>query len=184
MQTSTVTDPIQDWACEIGQKFNCNTGDITLTNATETTLLYIKNNGDDPIVITAFIYNLGASTSGTGDIKIDIVRNPTTGGIITNTNETAVDIATAAANQNFGSSEVVNGVSYKGATGEAVVNGDVTISTRSASITGRIVISLGAIIIPKGKSIAVNYTPPTSNSSQIVQVAAAMYVKTKDVEAN
>ena len=66
---------------------------------------------------------------------------------------------------------------YKGATSEGVfTDGVITIPTRSASNTGRIVMSLGAIILPKGASLGIDYTPPTSNSSQIVQFAAAVYI--------
>ncbi len=177
LQTSAVTEPIADHAAESGVKFNINTGDITVTNATKTTMLYIKNTGSDEIVISALIYNLGTTASGSGDVKIDVIRNPTTGDIIDNTNDVEAGNGTEA-NQNFGSNLVLNADIYKGATGETLVNGSTSVSTRSASATGRIVVTLGSIVIPKGSSIAVNYTPPTSNTSQIVQFAAACYVRT------
>jgi hypothetical protein len=183
IHTASVTEPQSDHACDTGieQKYNINTGDITLTNATKTTVLYIKNTGDDDLVVTALIYNLGNTTSGTGDVKIDVIRNPITGDIITNANNCAVG-PDVSANQNFGSTNTLTGLFYKGATGEtAVSDGALTVSTRSASSTGRIFISLGSVVIPKGASMAVDYTPPTSNSSQIVQFAAATYVLSKIV---
>lgn len=181
LHTAAVTEPQNDHACDTGieQKYNINTGDITLTNATETSVLYIKNTGEDDLVITALIYNLGATTSGTGDVVINIIRNPTAGGIVTNTNNAAVGPGVSA-NQNFGSTNTMSGLFYKGATGEAVFSdGAISVSTRSASNTGRIVVSLGAVVLPKGIALGVNYTPPTSNSSQIVQFAAACYVQSK-----
>jgi hypothetical protein len=173
----------KDHAAKFGWKFNINTGDITLTNATETSVLYIKNTGNDDMVVTALIYNLGATTSGTGDVKIDVIRNPTAGGIITNANNVLAG-AGVEANQNFGSTNTMTGLFYKGATGEsAFSDGDVSVSTRSASNTGRIVVSLGAIEMPKGTALGINYTPPTSNTSQICQFAAAVHIKNSEVAA-
>lgn len=178
MQTSTVSEPLSDYAAQFGQKFNINTGDITLTNATKTSVLYIQNNSNDPIVVTSIIYNLGATASGTGDVLIEVIRNPKTGAIITNANNVAIG-AGVEANQNFGRTDIIDGLIYKGATGEAVFSdGDVTITTRSASNTGRIFLDLGVLDIPKGGSLGINYTPPTSNTSQICQFAVPCYVKT------
>lgn len=186
LSVQSINQPESDHACDSGieEKFNINTGDITLTNATATSVLYIKNTGNDPLVITSLIYNLGATTSGTGDVKIDVLRNPTAGDIVTNANAVAVGPA-ASANQNFGSANTLTGLFYKGATGEtAFTDGSVTVTTRSASNTGRIVVTLGAVVLPKGSSLGVNYTPPTSNSSQICQFAAACFVRTEKVAAS
>lgn len=177
LETSAVTETEKDHACILGDTYNINTGDITLTDANETTVLYIKNNESNPLVLTALIYNLGASTGGSGDVKINVLRNPTTGDIVTNAS--AVE---AVSNQNYGSSKSLTADVYKGATADAVItDGTVSVSTRSASNTGRIVVSLGALIIPQGSSLAVNYTPPASNTSQICQFAAACFVKNFDV---
>lgn len=178
-QTNSVEE--KDHACESGDKYNINTGDITLTDANATDLIYIKNNEDSDLIVTALIYNLGASASGTGDVTIDIIRNPTAGDIVTNANNVAVGTGVSA-NQNFGANKSLSIDAYKGATSEGVFSdGAVTVSTRSAANTGRIVISLGNVTIPKGSSIGVQYTPPSGNTSQIVQVAAACYLRTTAV---
>jgi hypothetical protein len=184
LKVTAVTEDLKDHACDsdIAQKFNINTGDITLTNASETSVLYIKNTstaGD--LVLTALIYNLGNTTGGSGDVKIDVIRNPTAGDIVTNANNVAVGTGVSA-NQNFGSANILSGSFFKGASGESVfTDGAVTISTRSASNTGRIVVSLGAVTIPAGSSLGVNYTPPSGNTSQIVQFAAACFLGTENV---
>jgi hypothetical protein len=93
LKTETVTEDIKNHACDVGieQKYNINTGDLTLTNATKTSVLYIKNDSTlGPLVVDALIYNLGASTSGTGDVLIEVIRNPTAGDIVTNANNVAV----------------------------------------------------------------------------------------------
>lgn len=175
---SSVSQTEKDHAADEEGKYNINTGDITLTSAAKTTVLYLKNNEDEDFFLTAAIYNLGSSTGGSGDVKIEVIRNPNaTGDIITNAN--AVE---SVINLNFGSSQTLNALVYKGATGETVLAGtEVALSTRSSSSTGRIFIDLGAIIIPKGSSVSINYTPPTGNTSQICQFAFACFLKTFDV---
>jgi hypothetical protein len=177
LSTTSVTETEADRATDLGTRYNINTGTVTLTDAANTTVLYIKNNEDSDLIVTALIYNLGNSTGGTGDLTVDVIRNPTTGDIVTNAND--VDILQ---NQNHGSTRPLVADTYKGATSEAVItDGDVTISTLSASGTGRIVIALGALTLQKGSTLAVNVTPQTSNTSQGVQIAAACYVKTFDI---
>lgn len=184
LHVESVTREEKDQAAKFGWKFNINTGDITITNSTKITALYIKNTGDYDLVISTLIYNLGNTASGTGDVLIEVKRNPTAGDIITNANNCDVG-AGVSANQNFGSTETMTGLFYKGAQGETAVSGGdgVSISTRSASNTGRLIISLGAVELPKGSALSVDYTPPGSNTSQIVQFAAACHVKHPDVAA-
>ena len=45
----------RDHACNSGDKFNINTGDVTMTDATVTSVLYIKNNEDSDLVITSLM---------------------------------------------------------------------------------------------------------------------------------
>jgi hypothetical protein len=184
LKVESVNEEITDHACDTGieQKYNINTGDITLTSANKTSTLYVKYDGTEgDLVVTSLIYNLGSSTNGTGDVLIEVIRNPTAGDIVTNANNVAVGTG-ASANQNFGSANTLTADIYLGATGESVfTDGAVTVSTRSASNAGRIVISLGAVILPKGSSLGINYTPPSGNTSQKVQFAAACYVKTAAV---
>jgi hypothetical protein len=185
LAVAAITDPIQDFAADVGVKYNINTGDVTLTDATATSVLYIKNNEDDPLIITSLIYNLGTSTNGTGDAKIDVYRNPTAGTII-DTTPTDVDIGPGVtSNQNFGNTRLLAADMYKGTTADDnfTASDGISISTRHAAGTGRIVIALGAILLPKGASLGVTITPPASNTSQVVQVAAACYLKTQKVEA-
>jgi len=169
---SSVTSTESDHNADKGNKYNMNTGDITVTNATETTVFYMRNDNDHPVFITALIYNLGATTGGGGDVVIDVIKNPLTGDIIDNANAVEMN-----SNQNFGDTSVFTGGVYKGATGETLVDGSKTISTRSASNTGRIFISLGAMILAKGSSMAINYTAPTGNTSQTIQVAASCFIQ-------
>ena len=179
--TRAVTLEEKDLSASTGDKYNINTGDITLTDATITSVLYIKNNEDRDLVITGLIYNLGNSTGGSGDGVIDVYRNPTAGTIVTDA--VAVDVGTGvSANQNFGSNKTLTVDAYKGDTADNnFTDGSVTIYTRLSSAAGRTVIALGAIVLPKGSSIGISYTPPASNTSQTIQIAAACYLRSDDV---
>jgi hypothetical protein len=177
LATAAITQSDKAHGADLANTYNIHTGDITLTDANETTVMYIKNNEDEDLAITGVIYNLGATASGTGDIKLDIVRNPTAGDIITNASDVAIN-----SNLNYGSTKTLNVNAYKGATADAVVtDGTVSISTRSPSNTGRIFISLENIVLPKGASLAINYTPPSGNTSQITQFVISCYLRVTDI---
>lgn len=183
LHTEAVTRLEKDQASRFGWRFNINTGDIAFTNATEVSVLYVKNTGDDDLVIDSLIYLLGNSTNGTGDVNVNVIRNPTAGAIITNANNVAVG-PTVLANQNFGSKLTMTGDFFKGAQGEAVFSASdgATILSRLSSV-GRTVVSLGSTTLPKGSSIGINYTPPTSNTSQTVQFAISCHIRHPDVSA-
>tara|TARA_R110000796_G_scaffold251188_1_gene382026 strand:+ start:3288 stop:3920 length:633 start_codon:yes stop_codon:yes gene_type:complete len=186
-KVQNISEEIRDHAASTGieQKFNINSLDITITNDTETSLLYVLNgNVNYDLVCSLFIYNMGNSAgpaSSAVDCRWRVIRNPTVGDIITNANDCGVGPGPSA-NQNTGSTKILQGSFFKGASGEtAFSDGDVTISTRSASHTGRIPISLGNYTIAPGTAVGVNYLPPTGNTSQIVEVAMACYLKNEKV---
>ena len=159
-----------------GYSFNINTGLITLTNgATDNGVLYVKNNEDYPLVITNLFYQTGASTSGTGNIIVSIYRNPTTGTLISGAS--AVEIN---ANRNFGSSRTLLVDAYKGATGTTITNGTKALESILATATQRIAVSAGAITLPKGSSIAIQFKTPTSNTSMAVEFAIACYLEVEE----
>lgn len=165
-----------------GLKFNINTGNITLTSAAKTSVLYLKNNDDRDLYVDSLIYNIGNSTNGAGQFYVDIIRNPTAGDIITNAND--VDIGTTSnANLNFGSSNTLDADIYKGATGETVLSGGGEIlKTINKNPADRIIIDpAGGFILPKGSTFGINYTPPVGNTTQIVEFAINVHVRGEDL---
>jgi len=155
----------------LGHAYNINTGDINVSNATKLTLLYLKNTGTKDIVIEAFIYLTGNSTSGTAttDFLYTAMVNPTAGDIITNANDVATNT-----NRRIGDSNLLTALAYKGAVGETAVSGGTDLfGTRLAS-SGRQAIPFTAVL-PKAQSVAVDFTAKTSNSACLVQVAISCY---------
>jgi hypothetical protein len=156
---------------KLGHAYNINTGDITVTNATKLTLLYLKNTGTKDIVITSVIYLTGNSTNGTAatDFLYTAILNPTAGDIITNTNDVGMET-----NRKAGSSNTLTANVYKGAVGETAVTGGTDLFGTRLSGSGRIAIPI-SVVIPQSQSLAIDFTAKTSNTNVIVQVAFACY---------
>lgn len=158
----------EEWAAnKNGDAYNINTGVITLTDAADTPILYLKNSNDLSIHVSAIAVGVGPTTGGSGGIpKVTIIRNPTTGTIITST-PTDVDINS---NRNYGSKNTLTDVvAYKGATGDTMTDGEDHIIFFQTS-SGRLFASIDEII-PKGSSIGIKFDPQASNTSQDVYCA-------------
>ena len=157
-----------------GEAFNINTGIIKLTSANKSSVFYLKNNQDYPMVIDTFFYLIGNSTGGSGDMIISIIRNPTNGTIVSG----AVDCEMHGVNRNFGSSNTIeNSLIYKGAEANTITNGVKFIESIFNQSPTRAAIGVGAIIIPKGSSISVEITPATGNTDVDIQVGLSLYLE-------
>lgn len=160
----SVTVPIDDAANREGEAFHLNTGLITLTNALETTVFYLRNNETVDLILDSVLFCLGSSTNGSGDGRVIVVYNPTAGDIITNANDGF------QSNSNVGSTRLLLADIYIGASGETKVTGSQGPSVLVPTGTGNLAVSGPTTIIPQGRSIAINVIPPPGNTSQNVQV--------------
>jgi len=161
-------------ANQAGDAYNLNTGIVSLTNAVDTPLIYVKNNElTKNLVIEAVIIGLFNSTGGsaTADVYATIVRNPTTGTIISST---PTDIPINS-NRNYTSSNTLVADTYVGATGDTMTDGDDHILVR-VSAASRSFISINEIL-PKGASVGVKIKPPTSNTAMSAYVAIVCYIQ-------
>jgi hypothetical protein len=160
----------------IGTSYNINTGAITLTNgATDNGVLYVKNNEDYDLIIDTLFYIFGNSTSGTGDMDVTVIRNPTGGTLISGASAVAIN-----QNRNFGSSRTLDITAYKGSTGTTITGGDDILFTILNTGAQRVAVSAGAIVLQKGSSIAVKFKTPTSNTSMRVAFAIACYLELEE----
>lgn len=169
LATSSITESLAELAAINGAKYNINTGNITLTDDTETPVLYFKNNERFDYRITSLIYNIGQSTGGSGDALITTYFNPAGGTIISN----AVP-ADIVVNTNLGSADTLTADIYKGATGDTFTDGTASVSTLVQTPTKAIIGSLD-IIVPKGQSLVSVITPPPGNTSLTVQAIIVGY---------
>jgi hypothetical protein len=174
LHVDSVTFGRSEIEVELGNGYNINTGVINLTTANKSAVLYFKNNESDPIVVTSLFYMMGNSTSGSGDVLISLLRNPTTGTIISN----ATNAEMAGINRNFGSSKTLSANIYKGAEGNTFANGDKIIETILNQAPKREVLAVGDIVLTKGTSIGLEITPASGNTSLNVEFAMSLFLDT------
>jgi hypothetical protein len=165
LHTHSVNETLIEYAASQGDSYNINTGTINLTSATESALLYFKNNGNNDVHIASVGYLIGNSTGGTGDLQTKVIKNPTTGTIISG----AVNVGINS-NKNAGSSKVMDIDAFKGAEGNTFTDGTDFYYSLLSGAAKTYVIATGTVVLPKGSSIGVSVTPQASNTSMDVQI--------------
>jgi hypothetical protein len=163
---NSISEPEATQANIDGNAYNLNTGKITLTNATDTPVMYFKNNETSDYIIEAIAVGFGTSDgTATEPVEITVVRNPTAGTIISS--PTNVDINS---NRNFGSFQTLsNSLVYKGATGDTMTDGTDHLFFLQPDF-GRLFATISEVL-PKGSAIGVKIKPPTSNTGLDCYVA-------------
>lgn len=161
-----VEQSVMEFATVEEDSYNINSGLVTLTDATEQGILYLKNNETRNFHITLIVVILGPSTGGssTDTTRIRFIKNPTTGTLIS----TAADADTNS-NRNFGSSNVLASLAYKGDGSATVTDGSVHIESL-VSPGGRFGFGIDEVLTP-GDSIAITYESPDSNTSMKTMAA-------------
>ena len=160
----------------LGDNYNCNTGEITLTSANESAVFYLKNTSATDLIVDRLAPSTQASTGGTGNerVKVRVYRNTTGGDIVT----TAAD-ADMIANKNFGSNETIDALVYKGAEGDTQTGGALAyiiyVSNGSSAV---IPVDL---VLPRGTSICITMEPTTGNTSQTVYFATSAHYAVSQV---
>lgn len=172
---STTITGAQD-ATDRGDSYNINSGLVTLTDATEQGILYVKNDETRDLHITSIVAILGPSTGGsaTDTTRVRIYKNPTAGTLIS----TATPADTSS-NRNFGSSLTLDVDAFKGDGSATVTDGTVHIESL-ISPGNRVVFNIDEVLA-KGDTIAVTYEPNDSNTS--MKTMAALIVNLDDPNA-
>jgi hypothetical protein len=159
-----VTEDEQNSAAENGQLYNISTGIIPLTGTSDSAVLYFKNNespinGESNFIITTLIFGLYTrSTTVTDSATATIIRNPTAGTIVDN-----ATVVPMESNSNFGSSNTLDSLIYKGADGYTLTDGTdhaVILLTEGRTTAPRLNINL-----PKGSSLGVKVDLNTSGGA-------------------
>ena len=176
-QVMSYSETIQEEVYENidGNAYNINTGLVSLTNATDTPLLYFKNTETRDFILQAVAIGMFDSTNGsaTADVYATFIRNPTVGTIITST---PTDVAINS-NRNYGSNKTLSCLAYVGATGDTMTDGDDHILVR-LSDAQRAFITINEVM-PEGSSFGVKIKPPTSNTGMNCYVALIGYRRTE-----
>ena len=135
-----------------GNAYNINTEFLTITDNTETPLLYIKNNDNKDLVISSwFIGTDDDDGTATRLSLMRIYKNPTSGTLISS----GVDITPV--NRNFGSSNSFDGITKKGGDGFTVSGYEPTPILYQTQGTKQRNFGTVQLVLPKGSSVVVTY---------------------------
>ena len=168
--TDSISRSQLEYAILDGNGYNVSTGTMTLTTGGNSAIWYFKYTGEYAFIIKEILVILGASTGGTGNGTITLLKNPTAGTIVTN----ALPVS-ASSNRDFSSFNSLPATAYKGAEGDTFTDGE-TFAVTGRDATAQIVpFDAAPIVLRKGNSIGVKYTPPSGNTSQSVIVAGTVY---------
>jgi hypothetical protein len=156
LHTQSVTETEAIHAAEIGDAYNLNTGLISITG--DATLMYIKNNEDQDLIIEAIAIGSFEGITHSDDPYITLVRNPTGGDLISDA--TAVSMNQ---NRNFGSNKTLTADAYKGKVSGTLTGGN-DIAILQVTPGGRSFYTID-FILPKGSSMGVKITANVTSGS-------------------
>lgn len=161
-------------ATEVGDSYNMNSGLITLTNDSESGILYLKNNEDRDYDVDSIVVILGPSTGGltTDTTRIRIYKNPTTGTLISDKNT----VGLINSNGKFNSKNLLQADVFS-ASGNGKTITDGTPHIESLISPGSRVPFPITVVLGKGDSIAVSLEPNDSNTNMKVMVAFIGHLK-------
>jgi hypothetical protein len=170
--THAITEAEAIHSTEKGDAYNINTGDINLTSSTASSVMYIKNNENQDLIIEALAVGVGSAGTTTDVGTVTIIRNPTSVSY-----STAVDMNE---NRNFGSSKTLTVDAYKGAEAATTTGGDSVIQFYMGSGT-RLFAPIN-LLLPKGSSMAVEIDTNTSSGTTRVYSAIVCYLKDTELQ--
>ena len=154
-----------------GHSYDVSTqGLVTLTTDNDSALLYIKNNGNEELLIQTIFTDSNSSTGGTGQGTMKWHMNPTSGTLISDAEEAQV------LNRRIGSPIGMDSDAFKAsATDKTLVSvSQVTIPLPA----GAGIPFAGPWILQKGQAFGVSYQPPTGNTSMTIQIGFLVVVNT------
>lgn len=169
MLTISVTQSEQLFAAKKGESFQIGSGIVSLTSASESAMLYVKNNETRDLILTGVNITSTASTGGSGNVflaKVYLEATGITGGS-----------PTAALNNNFGSAKTLTADITAGAEAATIDGG-----TASGAFYIPIETFFNteiAWVVPQGVTLAVSITPPASNTSMGCSITLEGHLKSE-----
>jgi hypothetical protein len=141
---------------------------ITLTSDNESVLLYVKNTDSVPWTVDSFAASIGPSTGGPGGTLTNrFIAAVTDGTILAGADAFAL-------NTNLGSANPLNGeFKYGGEGFTAIGSPGVQALIVSDQRAGKF--SDGPIVVANGTSFAISFTPPTGNTSLLIQLTVSLH---------
>jgi len=158
---SVIQSRVSDVSKREGNSFLLASGFVSLTTTGSFNgMLYLKNTSDDDL----YIATIRTCSDTAGNLQVKIIKNPTLGTLISDAN------VALKASSNYGSSKEFGGLVYSASgDGKTVTDGDDSTTFINHSPGHSIQEYQGAIIIPKGKSMAI-VTKPSVATTACVEI--------------
>ena len=157
MLTKSITESDQRFKSEIGESYQFGTGIQTLTNGTETAVMFVRNNEDRDLAFNRLILTSRAATGSTDTMcEIRLYTNPTdlTGGGVQ---------PGPVLNNNIGATRELNADVLIAGTGGVLTSGQ---------LGGEALVEVQTFkpidvfwVVPRGNVIAFTLTAPAGNTS-------------------
>ena len=171
LETHSVTLTERNEAVQNGVGFELGAPPTNFTVATETALIFIKNDGNNPLVITRWEFSGAESTGGTSDVTLLKLYQGVTS--ITNSSPGG------AVNSLFGSNISLDATISLGNGSTSAVTGGSAFGSAFVKYLGQSVFD-GPWVLPQGQSIALTVTPPASNTSMLFGVRVLVHLQRED----
>lgn len=168
LSTVSITRPESVDASLEGNTFFITTGLVNLISDDLSYFLYVENNENVDWIIDSLIGGYG-TTDGVGDSFNLFNVGAQNGTLITS----GFDLP--AINLNIGSPEQLDATIKLGGEGSTITDGQNTPPTLIPATTTFRRFTVGQIVIPPGTNFSIAYQPPTSNTSQNVDVQIVLH---------
>ena len=167
---SAVNETEQLEAAIRGEAFQIGSGKVTLTSASESAVLYLKNNEKKDLVITAVNVTSSKQTGSSDGVFTAVVYKSGTG--------LSAGTSASAVNNNFGSNKLLDVDITQGQEAATVTNGTAigAFYIQEAEFFNTDL----AWILPKGSTVALSILPGASNSSMTVTVTLEAHIGRDD----
>jgi hypothetical protein len=147
-----------------GKYFEATTGKITLTDANEKGIVYLKNDStvNDLLIIDRVFYDTWASTSGSGDGTLIYYRNPAiTGGSAIVPNNTLFSMLSQPTVTCLKSLTTITGTNWW---------------TSRISASESLALEEGRMTLSPGYSFGISVAAPAGNTSMAISINVAFYL--------
>ena len=169
LQTTGIDLNLTEAATESGDTYNLNSSETILSTTGESAIFYLKNLEETNLIVTSIVVNIMDYVGTAGQPILTVYRNPTGGTLISGAS------GCTEQNRNYGSNKTLTKECYQGSEGKTLTGQGSTIPVYLPSTAAVTLVSFDPVVVlPKGASIGLSWTPPSGMTS--VKIIAAIEV--------
>ena len=170
LSSRAITETETEKAVVDGRAYNINTEFLSITTDVEHALLYVKNNEDQDLILTAWFNGTDFGTNGATSGLVRVYYNPTGGTIISDAT------AVTSVNRNAGSSRALSADVYSGGNAKTFTGQDPTSVLYQTQTVGSRVFGSVFLTLPKGSSLVSTYKPNGAQTPSAIPIYVGFQV--------